>query len=509
MESKDDPQTDLQEKLQQLTAENGALKQHLHHLNSIAMANADVAYKMSPDWSYMLELSSPDFLSSTHEPDENWIQRYIPEKDRPAVLSAIRKAVEGKTMFEMEHPVFKEDGTEGWTLSRAIPLLDTDGEISGWLGMATDITPRKKAQVELLALMQDAEQLKRLYETVISNTPDLVYVFDLDARFTYANKALLTMWGRTQEDSFGKSLLEIGYEPWHAAMHEREIEHIKKTKESVRGEVAFPHAELGKRVYDYILVPVLDANGEVIAVAGTTRDITEINKLSQQKDEFLAIASHELKTPLTSIKAYGQVLQNIFESREDDEAVMLLGRMDNQINKLTGLISDLLDVTRIQSGKMLFNHDLFDLTALITDLVDQLQLTSNRHVIKKDLPDKLMMHGDMERIGQVVTNLITNAIKYSPTGGEILIKLRQNDDELLLSVQDFGLGIPDGMHTKVFEQFYRANNYRQAISGMGIGLFISAEIVERSGGKIWVDSNEGSGSTFYVSLPANKLANND
>lgn len=386
-----------------------------------------------------------------------------------------------------------------------ITMANTDVE---WPGITVDTGPQKNAELELLALMEAAEQQKRLYETIIDNTPDLVYVFDLDARFSYANKALLTMWGRTQEDSFGKSLLEVGYEPWHAAMHEREIEHIRKTKEPVRGEVAFPHATLGKRIYDYILVPVLDAKGDVTAVAGTTRDITSIAKLSEQKDEFLAIASHELKTPLTSIKAYGQVLQNIFEKRNDPEAMMLLNRMDNQINKLTGLISDLLDVTRIQSGKLLFNDELFDLSLLTSDILYGLQLTTTKHTIQKDIPDKLLFYGDMERIGQVITNLVTNAIKYSPAGGEVKVSLQQKGDELLLSVQDFGIGIPEGMQTKVFEQFYRANNYRQAISGMGIGLYISAEIVQRSGGNIWVDSNEGSGSTFYVSLPANPAGHN-
>ncbi|RYY68634.1 MAG: HAMP domain-containing histidine kinase, partial [Chitinophagaceae bacterium] len=262
-----------------------------------------------------------------------------------------------------------------------------------------------------------------------------------------------------------------------------------------------PHATLGKRIYDYILVPVLDSQGDVTAVAGTTRDITEIRKLLEQKDAFLAIASHELKTPLTSLKTYGQVLQDIFESRNDEQAVLMLGRMDNQVNKLTNLINDLLDVTRIQSGKMQFNKDDFDLSRIISDILDDLQLTTAKHSIKKDLPDHLPMWGDKERIGQVITNLVSNAIKYSPAGGEIQVVLRKVGDDILLSVKDFGIGIPEGMHSRIFEQFYRANNFREAISGIGIGLFICAEVIERSGGKIWADSNEGAGSTFYVSMP--------
>lgn len=508
MSGQDDLTVSPLEEIRRLREENLALNRHLGHLNAITMANTDVAYKMNADWSYLLELNSTNFLTATREPDHGWMQRYILPKDQAGVQAAIDLAVEEKRMFELEHPVIKADGTEGWTLSRALPVLDQQGHIKEWLGLGLDITDRKKAELELLKTIEKAEAQRRLYETIIGSTPDLVYVFDLDARFSYANEALLNMWGRTKEESFGKSLLEIGYEPWHAAMHEREIEHIKQTKESVRGEVGFPHATLGRRIYDYILVPVLDTKGRVAAIAGTTRDITEIRKLSQQKDEFLAIASHELKTPLTSVKGYAQVLQSIFEDRNDTEAVMILSRMDKQINKLTGFITDLLDVTRIQSGKLQFNEELFDLSALTVGLVEELQLTTSKHLIKKDLPPGVLLHADMERVGQVITNLITNAIKYSPAGGDVEITIRQGNEDVLLSVKDFGIGIPADRQSKVFEQFYRANNYRKAISGMGIGLYISAEIVQRSGGKIWVNSKEGIGSTFYVSLPFQKVSDN-
>lgn len=508
MIGQEDAPVNSSEEIKRLKAENAALKKHLQQLNTITMANADVAYKMNADWSHMLELNARDFLEATHEPDQQWMQRYILPKDQPRVLTAIKEAIDQKRMFELEYPVVTADGGQGWTLSRAIPVLDQDGNIAEWLGLGVDITARKKAELELLKLMEELEQQKRLYETIIGSTPDLVYIFDLEARFSYANEALLTMWGRTKENSFGKSLLEVGYEPWHAAMHEREIEHIKKTKETVRGEVAFPHATLGKRIYDYILVPVLDAKGQVSVVAGTTRDITEIRKLSEQKDEFLAIASHELKTPLTSLKAYAQVLQSIFEDKHDVDAVMMLDRMDKQINKLTGLITDLLDVTRIHSGKLQLNQERFDLSVLTSGIVEELQLTTSKHAIKEDIPPGLFLYADMERIGQVITNLVTNAIKYSPSGGDIVVKLRKQGDDLLLSVQDFGIGIPADRQSKVFEQFYRANNHRQAISGMGIGLYISAEIVQRSEGTIWVDSQEGIGSTFHVSLPMGKAAVN-
>jgi len=160
------------------------------------------------------------------------------------------------------------------------PIIEA-GQITGVLHVAVDITQQVEARKKVEEANRQIETQKRLYETVTNNTPDLIYVFDLSYRFTYANQALLDMWGKTWEQSVGKGLRENGYEEWHAQMHEREIDQVAATKNAVRGEVSFPHATLGKRVYDYILVPVLNDKGVVEAVAGTTRDITE-HKLTEQ-----------------------------------------------------------------------------------------------------------------------------------------------------------------------------------------------------------------------------------
>lgn len=142
--------------------------------------------------------------------------------------------------------------------------------------MSHDVTEKVEAKKHVEEAKKEADRQKRLYETINGSTPDLIYVFDLEYKFTYANKALLNMWGSTWEQSVGKGLLENGYEPWHAEMHEREIDQVVATRSSIRGEVSFPHASYGRRVYDYIFVPVFGENGEVESVAGTTRDITEL-----------------------------------------------------------------------------------------------------------------------------------------------------------------------------------------------------------------------------------------
>lgn len=228
-------------------------------------------------------------------------------------------------------------------------------------------------------------------------------------------------------------------------------------------------------------------------------------ELEAQKDNFLAIASHELKTPVTSIKAYGQVLQKMFNQKGDTIAVAAIKKMDAQINKLTVLISDLLDVTKIQSGKLYMNLEYFNFNELLHEIVDELQVTATKHRLVKEFGTEAQLFGDRDRTGQVITNFITNAIKYSPEGGDIFIRSTVAGQKIILGVQDFGIGIPKDEAAKVFERFYRVTGSKHnTIPGLGLGLYISSEIIKRQGGKIWVESTEGKGSTFFFSLPLKK-----
>ena len=182
------------------------------------------------------------------------------------------------------------DGSIGWTFSRAVPILDDGGEIIEWFGAASDITARKEIEEALHVTKDEMDTQRRLYDAITGSTPDLVYVFDLNYKFVYANRALLEMWGRNWAQSKGQGLLALGYEPWHAEMHEREIDEVVATKKPIRGEVSFPHATLGKRIYDYIFAPILNEKGDVEMIAGTTRDISELklaeDALKQSEEQF-------------------------------------------------------------------------------------------------------------------------------------------------------------------------------------------------------------------------------
>jgi len=211
---------------------------------------------------------------------------------------------------------------------------------------------------------------------------------------------------------------------------------------------------------------------------------------------------------VTSLKAFGQVLQLSMQKSGDMHAVAMLMKMDSQINKLTLLINDLLDATKIEGGKLQFQESVFTFSDLVDDIIEELQRTTAKHTIKKELRADLKVLGDRERIGQVLTNFLSNAIKYSPDANEIIVKAFPENDRLTCSVQDFGIGIAKDKISKVFERFFRlSDNKVHTFPGIGLGLYISSEIIKRQGGKIWAESEEGKGSTFYFSLPLSRQPN--
>ncbi|AYL97754.1 PAS domain-containing sensor histidine kinase [Mucilaginibacter celer] len=595
---------------------------------ALVIATSDVMYTMSADWQVMYQLHGGDFLSDTGEPMVDWMDKYIHPKDRERVQSAIAHAIRTKTMFQLEHQVVLPDGSLGWTYSRAVPILDEHGEITQWFGAANDVTNRKRTEDALRIAKEAAEQQKRLYETITSNTPDLIYVFDLDYRFTYANDALLTMWGKTWDNAIGKNLLENGYEPWHAEMHEREIDKVVATRQPIRGEVSFPHATLGRRVYDYIFSPVVNELDKVVAIAGTTRDITDIrlaertltesearfrtmaegtniyismgdetgnaiyfnqawsrltgrsmseligfdwvemlhpddreNYLAvyneafkarvpfhtgfrvlaaegdyrwlltdgsvrryndgsfagfigaavditelkqdeQRKNDFISMVSHELKTPLTSALAYVQVSKKRTEEAGDAVSAGMLDRTEKQLTKMARMINGFLNVSRLESGKIQIDCRRFDLAGLMKETEDETLASVSTHRLLFASVSQIWVNADREKIGQVIQNLISNAVKYSQPNSTIRVSADVVDGKVQISVSDEGIGISQQDLPRLFERFYRVKDAEtRHIAGFGIGLYLCSEIVKQHGGRIRVESTVGEGSTFYFTLP--------
>jgi signal transduction histidine kinase len=236
-----------------------------------------------------------------------------------------------------------------------------------------------------------------------------------------------------------------------------------------------------------------------------TKDLKTANgklrELSKQKDDFIAMASHELKTPVTSIKLYIQLLHRKFQKLRDEKSAESIAKMDGQINKLITLINDLLDVSKVEEGKLQFNITSFNLNELVAEIVEEMQRTT-KHKILVSQVDVQNVSGDRDRIGQVLTNFISNAIKYSPNADKIEVTIAKGPEGTVVSVRDFGIGLSKKEAEKVFERFYRATEKSDNYPGLGLGLYIASEIIKRHKGRIWADSRKGKGSTFFFSLPS-------
>ncbi|MDQ2652312.1 MAG: ATP-binding protein [Chloroflexota bacterium] len=221
------------------------------------------------------------------------------------------------------------------------------------------------------------------------------------------------------------------------------------------------------------------------------------------RDDFIAAASHELRTPVTSLKVYTEVMLRQATKRGDDTAARSLQAMNTQIDRLNSLIVDLLDVARIESGALELRQEAFDFRQLVDEIVDVMQDTLTRHRLAVSGSATLPVVGDRERLGQVLTNLLSNAVKYSPQANHVLVRLAGDTDHVILEVEDFGIGIAHEHLPHLFDRFYRVSTPdEKTFPGLGMGLYIVQEIVHRHGGDLQVESTAGRGSCFRVTLPA-------
>jgi PAS domain S-box-containing protein len=241
----------------------------------------------------------------------------------------------------------------------------------------------------------------------------------------------------------------------------------------------------------------------IIAADLSLQKETQEQKIAiEKKDEFITIASHELKTPVTSIKGFVQLLKYNFQKDGNEMAANLLGKVDTQINKLSTLINDLLDVKKIENGQLQYNEEEFDFNELVKEVTEETSRVISTHPIIQKLGKTKMVRGDRNKIGQVIINFIDNAGKYSQENSEILVSTEIEGNSIRLSVQDHGIGIPESQQANIFERFFRVSGEKEnTYAGLGLGLYISSEFIKRHKGTIGVESELGNGSTFYFTIP--------
>jgi PAS domain S-box-containing protein len=397
-----------------------------------------------------------------------------------------------------ETPVVRADGTLRVVEAR-YSFLSRDGKRTAMLSIIRDITERK--QVE--DVLKEAEELFRL---LLQSTDQGIYGIDTQGNCTFINYAGAQMLGHTSEDVIGQNMhILIHHSHADGSPYPEALCPIYLAYQNQQGtrnaDEVFWRKDGSSFPVEYSSYPIISdsqSKGAVIAFF----DITERKEIEQGKDDFISIVSHELKTPVTSIKGFTQILQRRFKKRGDEESLHFLDRMDVQLNKLAKLISDLLELPKLQTATLAYQKEHFNLTELVQEMIEDVQATSSTHQILFEGNEQLQVTGDRDRIGQVLINLLTNAMKYSYQANKVIVRLSVVEDHALLSVEDFGIGITPAEQQKIFERFYQtADAQGKTYAGLGIGLYISREIIKRHAGRIWVESSKGKGSTFYVKFP--------
>lgn len=392
------------------------------------------------------------------------------------------------------------------------PCHTEDGlSVSGGVGIVEDITERRQAEEE------HGRHLAQL-DTLFRTTPIGLGLLDTHLRYARVNEVLARLNGAPVGAHLGRRPREV-LGPKVGDKLEALLRRVLKTGEPLEAHEL--HAEnldpsLGARVLASSFYPVRTPEGRILGVGALVEDITERKHAEEERarlyreaqeavrvrDDFLTIASHELKTPLTPLSLRLASLERRLERGEHVDATVL-HQARKHLVRLTTLINDLLDASRIEAGRLALHPEPTRFDSLVEHVIHELEPLRGEHLIDFSHPaEAVQVLGDPYRLQQVVANLLENALKYSPDGGTVHVDLQVREDVAVLSVRDEGIGIPPNEQKLLFERYFRAHNVSsRSYGGLGLGLYICRDIVERHDGRIWVESEVGQGSTFHVALP--------
>lgn len=425
-----------------------------------------------------------------------------PDTDQKTVRK-LRTAVAKKQHVRVQIYNYRKNGEPFWNDFIMSPVKNKKGIVTHFIGLQIDDTERIEREK---ALRKSEEMLLKILERqsiMLQATKIGIWYCDLPFNnLVWDNKVKEDFWLPPDE----QVTMNMFYKQIHPDDREKTKHSIEKSiKNNTLYDVEYRTVNQKTQQFKWIRSvgrPSYDTKNRPIRFDGISIEVTDKKTLEQQKDIFIAIASHELKTPVTSIKLYTQFLDMRLKKIKDVVLSELMKKLDAQLNKLVNLIDDLLDVTKIENGKLQFRKEMFDFNVLVREIIEATQQTTDTYTIEQRFSTTSIVYGDRNRVGQVITNFISNAIKYSPNNKKIVVTTCKDEQKVTLLVQDFGIGISKKKQERVFERFYRVNEseHQRNYSGLGLGLYISSEIIKKQGGTVWVTSKIGKGSTFGFSL---------
>lgn len=419
----------------------------------------------------------------------------FPQEHRKSADKQYQQTFHGKlNEAVVEAKVVSKQGEEHMVESRYSFLTNKDIRIA-MLSVIRDISEQKKSEV---ALRESEERLRLALEA------GNIGVWDWDIK-----QNLLTWTDNVYKiHDVDKNNFKLTFNNFKRLIHPEDqklvlssIDRTLKKGKPFNIEFRIIDRNQNIRWVSTSAVLIKDKTNTPVRMLGATSEITQQKQIEQDKSDFLSMAAHELKTPITSMKMFVEILQKELQSTSHKKASYYASRIKDQTNRLTELTSELLDVSRIETGKLQLNLEAFDISKLIKDTVESVQGTT-KHLLKfKEMPNTSVL-ADKYRIYQVIVNLLTNAIKYSPVDKTVEISLKKNKRNIEVCIKDQGIGISKQDLSKIFEKLYQVSDSKEkTYPGLGLGLYITKDIIQRHKGKIWVESKKGVGSSFYFTLP--------
>lgn len=440
--------------------------------------------------------------------------RFLQAQDRgQKARETLSRAIKEGKQCTVEIRNYKKNGELFWNELYMAPVLDGSGEITHFIGVQNDITVRKRSEADLKDQKEAMEQTlvertKQIRESeafltsIIQTVREGLLVLDRDFRVISANKQFLRTFKVTSSQTEGKILYDLGNGQWNIQrLKDLLIDILPSSNPVVDFEVEhnFPHIGKKLMLLNAYRIELEGQYKDQILLA--IEDITERREIERRKDDFLSIASHELKTPLTTIKGFIQILERVKPAEASEKYNQTLAKVSLYVDRLNRLISDLLDVSRIQSGNIEMHKEKFDFDKMVKDTVENLSLVASSHEITVRGKSGTEILDDESHIVQVLNNLISNAIKYAPNSNKIAVYVSKVSEYAKVSVTDYGMGISEQDKANVFERFFRAGEIQKHFPGMGIGLYICEQLIKNHGGTIWVESEKAQGSTFSFTIP--------
>jgi PAS domain S-box-containing protein len=405
----------------------------------------------------------------------------------------------GSAIDERYH--VRKDGSVFWASGKTFPLFDSDGKHLGFTKVMRNLDERKAAEEQL-------SQIKNYAEAIVANSRQPILVLTNDMRIYAANNAFYNLFKLNKKISENRFIDKIGNGLFNIPELAELLEQVTKSGRAVENFLLdHEWPSLGRKLF------VINANkfqhqiNFSNFILFSIEDITEHKSLEQQKDDFITIASHEIRTPITVIKAYAQIIQKRAAEVNDQFMAATAGKVNEKTEKLMSMVSYLLDTSQLELGDLIIKKNNFDIVDLINESINELKLIDNHSFIVKGKKSSTVF-ADRVRISQVLNNLLNNASKYSPSHMAITVSVKTNKkgDKIIISVSDKGIGIPKSEQANLFKRFWRASSATSRnIAGIGLGLHVSKALIKQHGGNIWLKSEKEKGSIFSFSLPLNNL----